>query len=213
AAAIRSQMQARQVQIDTGESTGPNGQKRLLNASEIAKLKQSIAKGTVLLRNFRVAIVGVAGTILMVATQIASMVPTLPVPVRGALGAVSLALNIAFNVAMPIVTYVKAIAVSQALGRNFLKAVSLLATAEYVTVQRGAVVGAVIGVGLIWGFFIYNAATSGLAVGSPQLNRAAAEAIAATLVAVLFAVLAFNPIGAIIAAIVGVIDFLLNLIC
>src|SRR5262249_13724738 len=155
------------------------------------------ARARDLLRNFRVARVGVAGAILMVATQIASMVPTLPVPVRGALGAISLLLNIGLNVAIPIVTVVAPIKLILASGKDLLTAISKLETSMYGVVQRGAVVGAVIGIALTWGFLIYNAIASGLAVGSPQLNRAAAEALVATLFAVLFAVLASNPIGAI----------------
>jgi hypothetical protein len=41
----------------------------------------------------------------------------------------------------------------------------------------------------------------------------AAEAIAATVVTILLTVLALNPVGLIISAVLGVIDFLLNLIC
>src|SRR5262249_52732392 len=135
---IRKQISQTQSLIDAGAET-VSDTTHTLTPEKTAVLKAQVARARDLLRNFRVARVGVAGAILMVATQIASMVPTLPVPVRGALGAISLLLNIGLNVAIPIVTVVAQIKLILASGKDLLTAISKLETSMYGVVQRGAV--------------------------------------------------------------------------
>ena len=153
--------------------------------------------------------IGVAAGIFASLLQVLSAVPALPIAARAVLGALSIALSLAFSVVVPIMHFVR---IAQTTGASLLQTISNLHRAAE-GIGKGAVIGAVIGVAVTWGFFIYTAATSGLAVGSPELNRAAFEAIAGSVVIVLLSILAANPIGAIIAVILGVIDLLLTIIC
>ncbi len=186
---------------------------RKIDAKTLADLTRKIENAKFLLRAYRVSIVGAAGAVVMVAAQIASLVPTLPLEARAALGGVALALNISFNIALPAVAYARLVGPALAAGRSIASVYNSLEAGSYRLAARGALIGAVIGTALVWGFFIYGAATSGLAAGNPELNRSFFESVAATVVVVLLSVLATNPIGAIIAAIIGVFDLLLTLIC
>jgi hypothetical protein len=192
--------------IDTSQKSANatrNAQIALQSAQgEIKRLKSTLLK-------VQLARVGLAGSIMGAFFQVLSAVPTLPKEARAVLGAFSIALNLAFNVVSPVVVFAKSGTIAT---QGLLKAVSSLQRTAS-GLSKGAAIGAVIGVAVTWGFFIYAAATSGLAAGSPELNRAAFEAIAGTVVIVLLAVLSANPIGAIIATIIGVIDLLLTLIC
>ncbi|MBX3010129.1 MAG: hypothetical protein KF832_01435 [Caldilineaceae bacterium] len=211
-ASIRKDLQEAKALLAQGKESGLMFTQEL-QSDDIAKLKARIARNKAYSHNFRASIVGVAGAILMVSTQIASMLPDLPATARGVLGGVSLLLNLAFNVAAPIVFYSRLINPILATGKDIGNTIAKLSRNAYTVSQRGAVVGVVVGVALTWGFFIYGAVTSGQQPGSPQFNRGAAEAIASTVITILFAVLAFNPIGLIIGTILGVIDSLLSLIC
>jgi hypothetical protein len=191
-------------------STGPSRDDTAQDyAKALAKLKTKLSSAKYLVFRFGAAIAGVAGAVLMVSLQIASLVPNLPNQTRLILGAFSAALNILINVVAPIFDLVRSLIQSPLSAARVLSFVGK----SYAVVQRGAAVGAVISAVLIWGFFIYGAATSGLAAGSPTLNRLFFETVAATIVTVLMAVLSANPIGAIVSAILGAIDAILSLIC
>jgi len=161
------------------------------------------------LRKFNHIRLGMAGGIFSALLQVLSAVPALPIEARAVLGALSTAFSLVFSVVLPIMNFVR---LAQTAGTSLLRAISVLHRAAE-GIGKGAVIGAVIGVAVTWGFFIYTAATSGLAAGNPELNRAAFEAIAGSVVIVLLTILAANPVGAIIAAIIGVIDLLLTIIC
>ena len=182
----------------------------LTGSANQAQILKNVAQAKVFRAQFRVAAIGIAAMVIMVAAQILSMVPTLPTAARGVVGGLALALNLAFNVVFPIVIYARAISQST---QSVFKAVLATATPVYGTVTRGAVVGLVIGLVLVWGFFIYGAAAAGLQPGSPELNRAFFEAVAATIVMVVLFIFALNPIGLIISSILGVIDGILSLTC
>ncbi|MCB9126113.1 MAG: cadherin-like domain-containing protein, partial [Caldilineaceae bacterium] len=191
-------------------STGPGSDDTAKDyAKALAKLKTKVSSAKYLIFRFGAAIAGAAGAVLMVSLQIASLVPNLPNQTRLILGAFSTALNILINVVAPIVDLVRSIIQSPLSAARVLSFVGK----SFAVVQRGAAVGAVLASVLIWGFFIYGAATSGLAAGSPTLNRLFFETVAATIVTVLMAVLTANPVGAIISAILGAIDAILSLIC
>lgn len=176
---------------------------------EIARGAKLLASAKISILRFGFAIFGVVASVLMVSLQIASLIPNLPTTTRSILGGFSIALSVAVNVVAPIVNLALYMLST---GRTLSKALANLAkTAGFI--QSGAAIGALISVALIWGFFFYNAAASGLQIGSPQLNRAAAEAIAATVVTILMIILTANPIGAVISAIFGFIDAILTLIC
>ena len=201
---------AKDALADAAQSGGQKSHGHGIDSGKVlAKVKGKLASTKYLIFRFGAAIVGAAGAVLMVSLQIASLLPNLPHNTRQILGGLAIALNIAMNVVAPIVDVVRSLISSPLSAAKLLTFVGK----SYAVVQRGAAIGAVLGVALIWGFFIYGAVSNGLAPGTPQFNRAAAEAIAATIVTVLLAVLAANPIGAIIGAILGVIDSILSLIC
>ena len=66
---------------------------------------------------------------------------------------------------------------------------------------------------MTWGFFIYGAVANGYTLGSPELNRAFFEAVASTIVTIIMFVLALNPVGAVVAAVLGIFDLIFNLTC
>ena len=66
---------------------------------------------------------------------------------------------------------------------------------------------------LISPIFIYGAVTNGYTLGSPELNRAFFEAVASTIVTIIMFVLALNPVGAVVAAVLGIFDLIFNLTC
>ena len=192
--------------ISTGSGKGTSAEDY---AKALTRAKARLSRAKYLVFRFGAAIAGAAGAVLMVSLQIASLVPNLPNQTRLILGAFSTALNIMINVVAPIVDLVRSIIQSPLSAARVLSFVGK----SYAVVQRGAAVGAVLSAVLIWGFFIYGAATSGLAAGNPTLNRLFFETVAATIVTVLMAVLTANPIGAIVSAILGAIDAILSLIC
>jgi Ca2+-binding RTX toxin-like protein len=90
----------------------------------------------------------------------------------------------------------------------------LLQNAELLGNSRVAgAVGAVIGVAVTWGFFIYSVVESRLEAFSPEFNKALTETIATTLYIVLTALLAATVIGAIVVGLIELIDFILSIAC
>jgi hypothetical protein len=152
---------------------------------------------------------GAAGTILMVIFQITALSPTVDMTTRKVLGGLAATLSLGINVVMPILQTTFGIQGGAATLSKALSGAVKIAN----SIKIGAGIGLVISIGITWGFFIYAAATSGLAVGSPQLNKLAVEAIASTVVAVVLFLLAANPIGLIVVGIVAFIDLVLTLIC
>ncbi len=81
------------------------------------------------------------------------------------------------------------------------------------TARAAGVIGAVIGIAIAWGFFIYSMVASNVTAFSPEFNKGLAEAIAATIYLILLAVISATVVGLIIVGIVGVIDGILTAIC
>ncbi len=160
-----------------------------------------------------VAFAGVAAAILMATFQIISIIPSLPASVRSGFGWAALALNLALNIVAPILLYVPAVIRVAQVGLPALVTAFKGITVSSIVAKVLGAVGLVFSVVATWAFLIYSAVTSGQTVGSPALNRAAAGAIAATVITVLLFVLSFNPVGLIIGIILGVIDGLLTLLC
>ena len=159
------------------------------------------------IRLFKLAKVGAAAAAVMVLGQLALLWPGLPREARIAIGSLTVALTAGLTVILP------------AIGLATLKAAThptdkLANKLVYGRLAKiGGIIGGVISVAAIWGFFAYAAATSGLAPGDPALIRAAVEALVTTIITILLIVLASNPIGAIISAILGLVDLILTLIC
>ena len=176
---------------------------------------------TIPIKFARYAAAAPVGSAIMLLTTVLSQNPDLDVPTRAVLGAIGAAITVATTIYIPAATAADLYkfqlftydpkkpndvkpSMAKIISNNLLKDV---------TRKAAFAVGLVVSVALIWGFFGYAAGSSGLAAGSPELNKAAAEAIAATVVAVLLALLSATFIGTIIVGIISVIDTILNLIC
>lgn len=81
------------------------------------------------------------------------------------------------------------------------------------TSKAGAVIGAIIGTIITWGVFFYSWGASGVAFGSLAFNNMLADAIAATCTVVLLAAISATGVGAIVVAIIGLIDGVISAIC
>lgn len=92
----------------------------------------------------------------------------------------------------------------------------LQAASEEVTesAKTMAVVGAIVAVGVTVGFFIYNMISAGVKAGSLEFDAALANTIATSVALVIMIAIAFIPVvGQLIAAVLGLIDALISLIC
>ncbi|HBY97300.1 MAG TPA: hypothetical protein DEP84_25735, partial [Chloroflexi bacterium] len=90
----------------------------------------------------------------------------------------------------------------------------LSASTEIVgTARVASVIGAVIGIAITWGFFIYSMVANNVSAFSPEFNQALAETIAATIYLILLAVLSATVVGLIIVGIIAAIDAILTAIC
>ncbi|MCA9980170.1 MAG: hypothetical protein KDD89_05040, partial [Anaerolineales bacterium] len=77
-----------------------------------------------------------------------------------------------------------------------------------------AIVGIIVELGIIWGYFIYALASNTVAAGSPGFDALLTYSIAASLVGLLLFAIGLIPVvGAIIVGILAIVDGLLTLIC
>ncbi len=134
------------------------------------------------------------------------------------LNAIIVGMTLAFSVVQPIVSFVKAvIAQASRSASGVISTALFLAGNEGLKASLGSKVigalGAVLAVGITWGFFIYSIVSSGESAFSPAFNRQFAEAIAATIYIIVTAIISLNPIGLIIVGIFALIDALLTAIC
>ena len=92
---------------------------------------------------------------------------------------------------------------------NILRGSSNLAGAS----RTAGAIGAVISIGVVWGFFIYSMVSNKVSAFSPDFNKALAETVAATLYIIILAVISATVVGLLIVGIVAVIDGILTAIC
>jgi cytoskeletal protein CcmA (bactofilin family) len=127
--------------------------------------------------------------------------------------ALNLAVN-AINLAVVVITTAQRVAQAAIeVGNLGLAARSVMSG---VNISKAAVIGAAIGlvvsIAITWGVFIDAVVSNNIEPGSPAFGYLIATAFAATLVAVLLFVLSLTTVGAIIVALIGVIDALLVLL-
>ena len=79
--------------------------------------------------------------------------------------------------------------------------------------KTAGAIGAIITVGIAWGFFIYGMVSNHVTAFSPDFNKALAETIATTIFTIVSAVIAATVIGGIIMGIVAFIDTIFQLAC
>ena len=75
------------------------------------------------------------------------------------------------------------------------------------------VIGALIAVGVSWGFFIYKMVDSGVQAWSPEFNAALAGVLADTLYIALLTILALTVVGSVVVALVVFVDALITQFC
>lgn len=125
-------------------------------------------------------------------------------------------LALVFSVIVPLVAAVQWINVVRAAGASLGTAVRVVFSANTAAVGTSAAygaIGAVIGIAITWGFFIYAMVSNKVGAFTPEFNRAFAEALATTIYLIVLAVLSATVIGFIIVGIVGFIDAILTAVC
>lgn len=92
--------------------------------------------------------------------------------------------------------------------------VTLASSSELIGLSRASlVVGTVIAIAVVWGFFIYSMVANNVTPFGPEFNRALAETIATTIYLVVLALISMTVVGLILVGIVAVIDAILTAIC
>ncbi|MCL4863014.1 MAG: hypothetical protein KJZ93_26625, partial [Caldilineaceae bacterium] len=101
-----------------------------------------------------------------------------------------------------------------ALARAGSSASILTAQTELIGVSRTAnVIGAVLVISIVWGFFLYNVLSSDTPTASIEFNVALAEAIATTIYIILLTIISATVVGLILVGIVSVVDAILTAVC
>jgi len=117
------------------------------------------------------------------------------------------------QVVMPLVAVTRMVQRGIAAGQSIARATTsvLRSSSALIGLTKAAnVVGLVLMVGIIWGFFIYQVASGGVAFGSIQFNMMLAKAIGHTIIAVLMFALSCTIIGALVVAVFTLVDLLLT---
>jgi hypothetical protein len=177
--------------------------------AERAKSKREYRQLKLEFNRFKLGRIGAVGAMLMVIGQVVSYFPDLPPVGRAVLSGFTIALSIGVTVVIPALELALVLKTASATLRTAMRITSTVP----LSIQKGGVVGLVVAAAVTWGFFIYGAVANGYTLGSPQLNRAFFEAVASTIVTIVMFVLALNPVGAIVAAVLGVIDLIFSLTC
>ncbi|MEM7129936.1 MAG: LamG-like jellyroll fold domain-containing protein [Chloroflexota bacterium] len=79
--------------------------------------------------------------------------------------------------------------------------------------SAASAIGLIISQGIIWGLFVYQVVSNDIGPGDAAFNILLAQTIAATIITVLFFLLSLTVAGAIVAAVVGIVDGLLFALC
>ncbi|PKO13959.1 MAG: hypothetical protein CVU39_16395 [Chloroflexi bacterium HGW-Chloroflexi-10] len=79
--------------------------------------------------------------------------------------------------------------------------------------QKATIIGAIVAGVITWGIFIYTWVASDVSVSSIAFTSMLADAIAATMTIILMAAIASTGVGAIIIAVVAIIDALITAVC
>jgi hypothetical protein len=91
---------------------------------------------------------------------------------------------------------------------------ALRSSSDVIGVSRTAnAIGAVIGISVVWGFFIYSMVANKVSAFGPEFNRALAETVAATIYILILTVLSATVVGLIIVGVIAVVDAILSAVC
>ena len=123
------------------------------------------------------------------------------------------AVLVGLQIMIPMIAVVRMIRSAVQAGQSVVRATTsvLKSSSALIGLTKVAnVIGLVLMVGVVWGFFIYQIASGGVGFGSVEFNMLLARAIADTIIAVLMFALSCTIVGAIIVAIFTLIDLLLT---
>lgn len=157
--------------------------------------------------NFRSGVIILGLKVLVVAGVIAATV--IAATSQGqdqkiALRAMVVGLQIFLTLIDPVLTYARVAESGISLGSM---------SAEVGLSRASLVVGTVIAITVVWGFFIYSMASNDVSPFSPDFNRALAETIASTIYLIVLALISATVIGLIIVGIIASIDAILTAVC
>lgn len=86
-------------------------------------------------------------------------------------------------------------------------------SSEYLGASRKmAIVGLILSIGIVWGIFGYVLATTDISAGSVAFDMLLAQTIAATIVTLVYFALSLTIVGAIIVALISIVDIVLALL-
>jgi Ca2+-binding RTX toxin-like protein len=156
-----------------------------------------------------------AGVALLSAYNLAGS-PHVQFAINLTLKSVVAALTIYYGFVQPLRATIQWVQAVKAAGYTAAEAVRIVGAADSAAIgasRASGIIGAVIAIGITWGFFIYNVVSNHVEAGSPAFNRALAETIAATILIIVLTVLTFTVVGLIIVAVIAVIDIILTIIC
>ena len=156
-----------------------------------------------------------AGVALLSAYNLAGS-PHVQFAINLTLKSVVAALTIYYGFVQPLRATIQWVQAVKAAGYTAAEAVRIVGAADSAAIgasRASGIIGAVIAIGITWGFFIYNVVSNHVEAGSPAFNRALAETIAASILIIVLTVLTFTVVGLIIVAVIAVIDIILTIIC
>ncbi|MGK0274939.1 MAG: hypothetical protein ACI9N0_001320, partial [Ilumatobacter sp.] len=173
---------------------------RLKNAGSRLSTAGKIGTGVGLV----VAVAAFAGVILSIAASDG---------VRSA-GAVLLATALGLGATVAVWQTATVVRQITSAGKQVSQLFKLQSAQKYLGVSsKIAVIGALIAVGVSWGFFIYQMVDSATTAWSPVFNAALAAVIADSLYIALITVLSATVVGALVVALVVFVDAIISAVC
>ena len=181
---------------------------------EVAKLKQQLIK----LKKLPGKYFGIAGlAVVAVGALIGGLLGGLP---EGNLGRkiliriVTNGMTLVLGILLPLAQVASLVKSFRQFGVSSPIKTALNMKSEVIeTSSKAAVIGAVIGVAITWGFFLYSIISNRVSAFSPEFNQALAETIATSIYLILTTVVSSTIIGALIVLLITFIDGILAAIC
>lgn len=116
------------------------------------------------------------------------------------------------GLAIPVFTFTQ-VATKSALSIYSVSSLLTLKSELIGATAKATALGAVLAIGVIWGFFIAGVVSDNVTAGSPAFNRSLSQTLAATLFTVLIAVLSLSAVGLILVGLLAFIDGILLAVC
>ncbi len=177
---------------------------------------QNRLKGTVIGVSMALGVAAVTGGVALLAAYNLAGTPQVQFAINLTLKSMVALLTVYFALWKPLVETARWVQAMKAGGYSTIEALREVGSADSAAInasRTAGFVGAVISIGIVWGFFIFNVVINHIEPGSPAFNSALAETIAATILVIVMTVLAFTVVGTIIVGIIALVDIILTIIC